>query len=283
MGTRLSLVGKRFSRLTVVKEAGPNKHKKFEWYCTCDCGNTIRVASSSLTTGNTKSCGCLNTDRVREVTITHGHTINGRVSKEFVCWCNIRARCYNPENSHYYLYGARGIKVCDRWLESFENFIEDMGPAPSNKHSIDRYPNVNGDYEPSNCRWATAKEQNYNKRNTVILEASGISMPQEEWARRWNISSARIINRLKSGESFQKIFDHYEANGKRIVKRFYELYDTTKGISEWENYFGLKRNVMQHHLVKAGKSLKETVEFFNEIGLIVDYESKIRALKKEPL
>lgn len=112
--------------------------------------------------------------------ITHGHTRGYKTSKEYNSWLSMKARCYNPNHEHFHFYGGRGIKICDRWLNSFENFLSDMGTAPSPTHSIDRIDN-DGNYEQSNCRWLTHKEQCNNRRNNIYFTMDGITKTLAEW------------------------------------------------------------------------------------------------------
>ena len=147
-----------FGRLTVIGRAtGRSK-----WTCRCECGLIIDVWSQSLRRGATKSCGCYNRDAMQQRTV-HGAARRGKQTPEYVTWRNIMLRCYYPSAISWKYYGGRGISVCDRWRESFENFLADMGTRPTSKHSIDRI-DPNGNYEPGNCRWVTADVQSRNQR-----------------------------------------------------------------------------------------------------------------------
>lgn len=157
-GRPIDLTGKTFGKLTVLERAGQNKNRNALWKCQCECGLIKITSGRLLRNGDSKSCGCLRLDSCIKT-----HTIHGMSkSPEFAIWAAMIQRCQNPKNIGYKDYGGRGITICERWLNSFENFFIDMGPKPE-KHSIDRINNDRG-YSPENCRWATCHEQRMNQR-----------------------------------------------------------------------------------------------------------------------
>lgn len=150
-----------FGRWRVIRRAGSTRNHIVTWLCKCECGNEKVVRSDILNNGQSQSCGCLNSEISAKHNRKHGYS--NISSPEYFAWCGMKARCNSPTNKDYHNYGGRGIKVCQRWLANFENFLIDMGLRPADGLSLERM-DVNGNYEPTNCVWATATEQIRNRR-----------------------------------------------------------------------------------------------------------------------
>jgi len=182
-GKFIDLTGQKFNRLAVVRFVGRDDQGQSVWECICDCGNKKIAAGYNIKKGSVKSCGCL---RAEKSSITAGQNRiikHGRTgTSEYRSWQNMKKRCYDQNDQYYYCYGAKGVIVCERWLNDFKAFLEDMGERPSKNHSLDRYPNKTGNYERYNCRWATMKEQQNNKTDNRILEYNGEKMTVAQWA-----------------------------------------------------------------------------------------------------
>lgn len=212
--------GQKFGRLTVVKLAHTKKyiHKSGikevqEFYlCKCDCGNETVVRKNMLKNGYTLSCGCLNREKARLSGLdkkTHGFS----KLRIYRIWSKIKLRCYNKNDDfHYNLYGKCGITVCDEWKNDFMAFYNwAMANGYNDNLTIDRI-DVNGNYGPANCRWATIKEQCNNRRNTIIVKYNGLSKSLTEWAEYLNISYSTLRKRFHRGISLDKLFAKGDSN-----------------------------------------------------------------------
>ena len=205
--------GHRFGRLVVMglvrmetRSCGDRIKRVPVFLAQCDCGNTKEAFSRNMRNGLTSSCGCLQKEARKSNGVRsrrHGMTN----TREHRTWLGIIERCCNPNGGNYKRYGARGIGMCDRWRNSFEAFFDDMGPRPSNKHSIDRIDNDKG-YSPENCRWATNITQSVNRSTTVFVDYKGESVSLSEAARRCGVSRSTMRDRYMSGlrgaDLFQK-------------------------------------------------------------------------------
>lgn len=185
------LSGCRFGRLTVISRA-ENKGSRVCWLCLCDCGGTTITRGDTLRGGTAESCGCLQKEGMSARTKTHGM----HRTKIYAVWQSMKHRCHTPTHKAYHRYGGRGITVCDRWMDSFENFVSDMGDRPTKGHSIERIDNNKG-YSPDNCKWATSREQNNNTSSTVKISFLGKTQSIAQWAREYGLHPSTLGKRLK--------------------------------------------------------------------------------------
>lgn len=188
------LTGKRFGSLVVLRREGKiGKH--IAWICKCDCGSITKpITGNNLKNGHVRSCGCLY--KKHEMTGTRIYSI----------WNSMKSRCNNENTEHYAEYGGRGISVCSEWNDNFKSFYDwSMSHGYSDDLTIDRI-NVNGNYEPSNCRWATQKEQQNNRRNSIVISYNGKERTLSEWSEELGIDYHKLLMRIKRGWSAEKAF-----------------------------------------------------------------------------
>lgn len=192
------LTGRDFGRLTVRGYEGKRGKDRY-WRCVCQCGKQVVVRGRGLTApkGATKSCGCLQRERAKETARVHlkPRTTHGKVgTPEYAAWHHMRQRCLDPNHPGYADYGGRGIRICERW-DDFAAFVEDMGERPSAAHSLDRI-DVNGHYEPGNCRWADHKTQQRNRRHHRMVTWNGVTKCVGEWAEERGLTVPQLWSRL---------------------------------------------------------------------------------------
>lgn len=206
MSKFIDLTGQRFGRLTVIKQYGVAKSGHALWDCKCDCGNT-KIISSNQLRGLTRSCGCLQREKAAQYCKDNGH--KHKKEKENIgvgferlhrSYADMKKRCENPHSKNYNNYGGRGIRVCTEWKNSFDSFKKwALKNGYADGLTLDR-TNVNGNYEPSNCRWVSVKEQNNNRRNNIVVTYNGETMTLHELSERYtDISYKTIWARLNAG------------------------------------------------------------------------------------
>lgn len=245
----IDLTGSTFGRLTVLRRHPVNSGKRVQWVCICECGVEKIVTGHGLTSGDTKSCGCLARESVLTRSITHGmsgHPLHN-------VWNSMIQRCYNEKSASYKNYGARGIRVCSRWRESFENFYADMGERPTNEHSIERLDG-NKDYQPDNCVWATRKEQARNKRNNRIGLFQGRLITVAELADITGIPQGTLMRRVSiAGYSFEK------AAAMGAGARKYTHNGKTLTLKEWGEELNMSRKTLWQKL-NRGSTIADLVD-----------------------
>lgn len=194
MGKLIDLSCKTFGNWVVICRSQDNIGGKPAWVCKCKCGTIAIVRGSDLRLGSSKQC-------VKCRPRIHGHTSSkGYKSPEYNSWLSMKNRCTNLNATGYNRYGGRGVKVCKRWINSFENFLHDMGPRPQGT-SLDRINN-NGNYTPSNCQWASANRQSYNKCSNRYIRYKGMKKCISEWCSILGIDEELVRGRLKLGWTF---------------------------------------------------------------------------------
>lgn len=199
----VDLAGEKAGRWLVKFYAGRNQRGNHAWECQCECGTSRVVEDSSLKSGSSKSCGCLQIEAVAKAgrsSVTHGMS---KTAPEYYVWCSMKQRCFNPKVKNWVSYGGRGITVCARWVDSFEAFLEDMGPRPTPDHSIDRIDNDKG-YHPDNCIWAPRSQQARNRRSNIIVRYQGQDMVLLDAVRLSGVKYTTAKARLKKGWTIER-------------------------------------------------------------------------------
>lgn len=211
------LIGQVFGRLTVVEDVGlRDKAGAIKWKCLCSCGNVTYAVGAALKRGDYRSCGCWTKDRMQQTPPAKVH--GGTGTPTYASWAVMKRRCMDRGFKDYPLYGGRGITVCERWLQSFANFLDDMGERPKGL-TLDRIDS-NGPYSPENCRWATRIVQGNNTRRNHLLTYGGATHSLSEWAKLTGISYTKLRARINTlGWSVGKALEKENQNGKSYEDR----------------------------------------------------------------
>ena len=234
--------------MVAIRPSGASRSGDKKWLFQCDCGVEFECNGYYARIGKVTSCPQCSRVRVSKASIKHG--MSG--TPEFSVWTDIQTRCSNANRPEYPGYGGRGIRVCDRWLQSFDNFYADMGPRPSNEHSIDRI-DVNGNYEPGNCRWATREQQARNKRSNHYITIDGVTKTMQEWANQAGISASAILLRERSGISGPALLAPSTRGG---TITFNGVTDTYAG---WSGRTGIKQSTIAMRLNSYGWTIERAL------------------------
>ena len=205
MSAKNDLSGRVFGHLKVLHPAG-SRNGRALWYCECKCGAGIVIKGLSLVTGNTKSCGCIRGQLRGSQLRTHGESKGYGKSREYSIWCAMKQRCFNPNVGRFSDYGGRGITVCPQWVNSFEQFLKDVGRCPPDKWSLGRIDN-DGNYQPGNVRWETHSEQMNNTRRCRQVSLEGKTLNVISWSKELGIPPGVIRHRLERGLPVDRVLN----------------------------------------------------------------------------
>jgi len=240
-------IGMKFNQLTVLGKGSPAKTGHPRWDCQCVCGRIKPIRQSHLNAGTVESCGCLGLKRRIKAQTIHG--MYG--TPEYKSWCSMKRRCNTVTDDNYHNYGGRGITVYPAWNDSFQAFFDDMGKRPSSKHSLDRIDN-DGDYEPTNCRWATAVEQGNNRRTNTLITIGDKTQTIKQWANEMGIEYQRFIARLSDGYSFEEAATYPKyLHRPHKNARWITYQGETKILKDWCNKLNLRYGLVHGRLQKG--------------------------------
>lgn len=271
------VVGDQFGRLTVLSPPVYHADKK-KWVAKtkCSCGTEKYVAIYHLLSGTTLSCGCYGAEQRGKAKGAKIHGLSD--TDEYRILSKIKERCYLKSCVAYKYYGARGIKVCSRWLEpkgqGFVNFVSDMGKRPSKDHSIDRI-DVNGDYEPSNCRWVDKYTQARNKRSNNYLTYKGETKPLTVWAYELNINPKTLFTRIYDGWSVEKALSTPSFEPKK-----YTLDDVTLTIKEWSDKTGIPLKTLEARLSSKDWTVEKALSTPLKKPLEITFAGKTKTVRE---
>ena len=204
-----NLIGKIFGRLTVLSIVNSLSKKHSYLNCICICGTEKKIRKDHLISGKILSCGCFMIECIKERTTIHGGSAANKRTPEYMSWRAMIQRINSKSYHARHTYKGKNISICKRWRKSFPNFLSDMGLKPTRSHTLDRFPNKNGDYKPSNCRWATIKEQQNNRTNNRHLTYKGSTKSISEWATFFDVTHSTLSRHLKS-KTISDMIQYYE-------------------------------------------------------------------------
>lgn len=267
----IDLTGQRFGRLLVTERAPSlrrnNGKWRTRWCCVCDCGGTTVTSSDMLRMARSQSCGCLRKEITSECTSTHKQSN----TPTYRTWARMKSRCFNPKDGSFANYGGRGIKMCDRWHNSFISFVEDIGERPSREHSIDRIDN-DGWYScgkcqeciskglTANCKWSTRVEQCNNRRSSHYVTINDRTQTLAEWCRELNIAVHTAQSRIARG------WDDVRALQTPVrTQTLYAFQGESHTLKEWGVLCNLSVKVIRDRLTRYGWTLERSLITPNRI------------------
>ena len=223
MSKRIEMKNKKFGRLTVESEHPIRKNNEICWVCKCDCGNEIIVQGYNLRSGNTQSCGCLKKEKIIN-SISKHHLSNSRL---YIIWKTMKQRCYNSKSNNFKHYGGKGVTIFNNWIDKENGFTNFYNWSIENGYlenlTIDRI-DVNGNYEPSNCRWVTIKEQENNKSNNhLIKDIDGNYLTVSQFKTKYNMKTSTLLNRLYSGDLGYRLIRPKRSNKNNYANNWNNL------------------------------------------------------------
>lgn len=246
------IAGKPFGKLTAISYAGTNLGSQAGayWHCRCECGTEKILSAGAMRSGNIQSCGCtkLAADGMSS-------------SAEYRVWHGMKRRCYETRRRDYKYYGGRGIAVCERWRTSFVNFFADMGPKPFPEAQIERVDN-DGNYEKSNCKWATQEEQKQNTRNVRKLTYNGETLSIGEWAKKLGIDRSTLRLRLDKGWPLEEVFSSEISFVPRSTARILTCNGESLTMRAWARKLGIVHSTIAKRIDKQDWTMEQVIDHY---------------------
>jgi hypothetical protein len=263
-----------FYRWTVI--GPPIRREGTVWYeCRCSCGTIKDVRGYTLTGGRSRSCGCLRNETTIRTKTTHGKAKKYDRAPEYQVWAGMKNRCSDPKSDRWMRYGGRGIRVCERWLDSFENFYADMGDRPGPGYQIDRIDN-DGNYEPGNCRWVTRLVNANNKESSRMIEFQGKVQSLSSWARQVGLTKGALETRLNAGWSVARALTEPTGALKKNTV-FMEHEGRKLPLQDWAKITGIPMATL-HNRLRAGWSDGRALTTPTDRARRVDWNGQTRTI-----